>query len=169
LSESDLEHREWPADALILVLDGVTDPQNLGAAARVAEAAGASALVARSRRGARLSPSAVKASAGALLHLPVAWVAGVARALRRLQSAGFWIVGLDADAELRLDEATPSPGRLALVVGAEGEGLSRLVREACDEHVSIALRGRVRSLNVSAAAAIGLYHYALRRSDRSRA
>lgn len=163
LSEADLERRAWAEDALVLVLDGVTDPQNLGAAARTAEAAGASAMVVRRRRGSHLSGAAVRASAGALLHLPVAPVVNIARAIGRLGEAGFWIVGLDGDADQGILEATPPPGRLALVAGSEGTGLSRLVREACDELVAIPLRGRVRSLNVSAAVAVALYHFALRR------
>jgi 23S rRNA (guanosine2251-2'-O)-methyltransferase len=157
LGEADLERRAWPDDARVVVLDGVTDPHNVGAIARTAEAAGASALVLRRRRGAGITPAAVKASAGALLHLPVAEVANISRALGRLKGAGFWVVGLAGEAETPLARAAPPPGRLALVLGAEGEGLSRLVRESCDELVSIPLRGRVASLNVSAAAAVALF------------
>ena len=157
LGEADLERRAWPDDARVVVLDGVTDPHNVGAIARTAEAAGASALVLRRRRGAGITPAAVKASAGALLHLPVAEVANISRALGRLKEAGFWVVGLAGEAETPLTRAAPPPGRLALVLGAEGEGLSRLVRESCDELVSIPLRGRVASLNVSAAAAVALF------------
>jgi len=157
LGEADLERRSWHEDARVVVLDGVTDPHNVGAIARTAEAAGAAALVLRRRRGAGLTPAAVKASAGALLHLPVAEVANISRALGRLKKAGFWVVGLSGEAETPLDRAAPPRGRLALVLGAEGEGLSRLVRESCDELVSIPLRGRVASLNVSAAAAVALF------------
>lgn len=157
LGEADLERRPWPEDARVVVLDGVTDPHNVGAIARTAEAAGASALVVRRRRGAGLTPTAVKASAGALLHLPLAEVANIARALDRLKRAGFWVIGLAGEAEARLQDTSPPPGRVALALGAEGEGLSRLVRESCDELVSIPLRGRVASLNVSAAAAVALF------------
>ncbi len=167
LDEAALAGRDWPEDALVLVLDGVTDPQNVGAAARAAEAAGAGALVVRRRRGAGSTPAAVKASAGALLHLPVARVANVARALRRLKEAGFWVVGLDAEARQTVHEAEPPPGRLALVVGSEGEGLSRLVREGCDELVAIPLRGEVSSLNVATAAAVGLFVFAARGRDEA--
>lgn len=160
LSEGDLERRAWADDALVLVLDGVTDPQNVGAAARSAEAAGAAALVLRRRRGAGITPAAVRASAGGLLHLPVARVANVARALARLRAAGFWVVGLDAEAAGTIHDAEPPPGRLALVLGSEGSGLSRLVGEACDELVSIPMRGRVGSLNVAAAAAVALFLFA---------
>lgn len=157
LGEADLGRRSWPDDARVVVLDGVTDPHNVGAIARTAEAAGASALVLRRRRGAGLTPAAFKASAGALLHIPVAEVANISRALGRLKGAGFWVVGLAGEAETPIGEAAPPGGRLALVLGAEGEGLSRLVRESCDELVSIPLRGRVASLNVSAAAAVALF------------
>lgn len=157
LGEADLERRAWAEDARVVVLDGVTDPHNVGAIARTAEAAGASALVLRRRRGAGLTPAALRASAGALLHLPVAEVANISRALGRLKEAGFWVLGLTGEAETTIDGAAPPPGRLALVLGAEGEGLSRLVRESCDGLVSIPLRGRVASLNVSAAAAVALF------------
>lgn len=165
LTEADLERRPWPERALVLVLDGVTDPQNVGAAARSAEAAGASALVLRRRRGAAVTAAAVRASAGALLHLPVARVANVGRALARLQAAGFWVVGLEADAPASIHDSDPPPGRLALVVGSEGTGLSRLVRAGCDELVSVPMRGRVGSLNVGAAAAVALFVFADRRPE----
>jgi 23S rRNA (guanosine2251-2'-O)-methyltransferase len=164
LTEAELSRWRWPDEAVVLVLDGVTDPHNVGALARTAEAAGASALVLRRRRGAELTPATVRASAGALLHLPVARVPNLPRALERLRDRGFWVVGLDAAAELELGEARPPPGPLALVVGSEGEGLSRLVREACDEIVAIPLRGRVASLNVSVAAGVALFDLARPRS-----
>ena len=157
LSEADLARRAWGPRAVVVVLDGVTDPRNLGAIARTAEAAGAEALVARRRRGAALSAAAVRASAGALLHLPVAEVANVSRALARLKEAGFWAIGLDESAETSVGRARPPAGPLALVLGAEGEGLSRLVREACDELASIPMAGSVASLNVAVAAGVALY------------
>lgn len=157
LGEADLERRRWSEDALVLVLDGVTDPGNVGAAARAAEAAGAEGMVTRRRRGGGLTPAAMKASAGALMHLPLARVANVSRALARLRTAGFWIVGLAGEAGTSIFEAEPPPGRLALVVGSEGEGLSRLVGEACDELLAIPMRGRIGSLNVATAAAVALF------------
>jgi 23S rRNA (guanosine2251-2'-O)-methyltransferase len=157
LTEAELWRWRWNEDAVVLVLDGVTDPHNVGAVARTAEAAGAAALVLRRRRGADLTAAAVRVSAGALLHLPVARVANLARTLDRLRDRGFWVVGLDARAGTGLDRLRPPPGPLALVVGSEGEGLSRLVREACDELVAIPLRGRVASLNVSVAAGVALF------------
>lgn len=166
LSESDLGDRSWAEDAVVLALDGVSDPRNLGSIARTAEAAGAAALVLRGPRGAAPTPVAVRASAGALLHLPVAEVANLPRALVRLKEAGFWVAGLDAAAETPIGDAGPPPGRVALVLGSEGRGLSRLVRGACDVLVSIPLRGRVGSLNVAVAAGIGLYTYGL--GDRGR-
>ena len=164
VDEAALSRREWPEDALVMVVDGVTDPHNLGAIARSAEAAGAHALVVRRRRSAPLGEAAMRASAGALLHLPVAEVANLARAIELLKRAGFWVVGLDEKAPRGLEEGPP-PGRLALVVGDEGEGLSRLVREACDELVAIPLRGRVGSLNVSVAAGVALFTYSASRKE----
>ncbi len=161
LSERDLVARRYGDDDVVVVLDGVTDPQNLGAAARSAEAAGAAALVTRVRRAAGPTPAAVRASAGALLHLPLARVANVARAIERLKGAGFFVVGLDGDAPATVyDEPCPA-GRVAIVVGSEGGGLSRLVRERCDALVSLPMRGRVRSLNASASLAAALYAYIL--------
>jgi 23S rRNA (guanosine2251-2'-O)-methyltransferase len=160
LSESELRRRDWGRSALITVLDGVTDPQNVGAVARTAEAAGGEAILVRRRRGAGWSQSAMRASAGALLHLPVAEVGNVPRALAALKERDFWVVGLDAGGSRALEEADRPPGRMALVLGSEGKGLSRLTREACDELVRIPLRGRVASLNVSVAAGIALFAYA---------
>jgi 23S rRNA (guanosine2251-2'-O)-methyltransferase len=161
MSEADLGDRAWAEDAVVLALDGVEDPRNLGSIARTAEAAGAEALVLRAPRGSGPTPVAVRASAGALLHIPVAEVANLARALGRLKDAGFWVTGLDAEAEATIGKLRPPPGRLALVLGSEGRGLSRLVRRACDEVASIPMRGRVASLNVSVAAGIALFGYAL--------
>jgi 23S rRNA (guanosine2251-2'-O)-methyltransferase len=160
LSESDLLARRWPEDALVVVLDGVTDPRNLGAIARTAEAAGTSALVVRRRRGAGLTAAAMKASAGALLHLPVAAVVNVARTVGRLRDSGFWVVGLDERGSATVQGSKPPPGRLAVVLGDEGRGLSRLAREGCDELIRIPMRGRVASLNVSVAAGVALFAYA---------
>ena len=161
LTERELASFPFARDAIVVVLDGIGDPQNLGAAARTAEAAGAAALVTRGPRAAGVTPSAVRASAGALLHLPHARVANVARTLQRLQGAGFTVVGLDADAPGTIyDEACPD-GRVALVVGSEGRGMSRLVRERCDVLVALPLRGRVGSLNASASLAAALYGYVL--------
>lgn len=161
LDERELS--EWPyaEDAVVVVLDGITDPQNLGAAARSAEAAGAAMLVTRTRRAADVTPAALRASAGALFHLPHARVANLTRALERLQDAGFTVVGLDEAADAAVFRQPCPEGRLAVVLGAEGEGISRLVRERCDVLVALPVRGRVSSLNASAALAAALYAYVL--------
>jgi 23S rRNA (guanosine2251-2'-O)-methyltransferase len=157
------ELARWPfgPEDLVVVLDGVADPQNLGAAARTAEAAGAAMLVSRLRRAAPVTATAVRASAGALLHLPHARVANLPRALRRLQDAGFTVAGLDHRAARTIYEEPCPAGRLALVVGSEGAGISRLVRETCDLLVALPMRGRVGSLNASAALAAALYGWVL--------
>jgi 23S rRNA (guanosine2251-2'-O)-methyltransferase len=167
LGERDLASFEWPADAIVVVLDGVEDPQNLGAAARSVEAAGAAMLITRTHRSAPPTAAAVRASAGALLHLPHARVANLSRALERLRDAGFTTVGLDEAAEGSIfDEPCPD-GRVALVVGSEGTGISRLVREHCDLLVSVPMHGKVGSLNASASLAVVLYAYVLASRGRS--
>ena len=151
---------------LIVVLDEVEDPQNVGAILRSVDAAGASGLIRQDRRAARLDGAAVKASAGAVHHVRVATVVNIARALEELKAANVWTVGLDAGAEMTYDEwdfSVPT----AVVVGAEGHGLRRLVRERCDQVVSIPMRGHVDSLNVSAATAIVLFE-AVRQRSRGR-
>ena len=156
LDETDLDGLGLGPDSLLVVLDGITDPQNLGACARSAEAAGVAALIARHRRAAPLTPAAVRASAGALLHLPLVRVTNVARAVEGLRDRGFTVVGLDQRAEVSMHEA-PDPERpLALVLGDEGAGISRLVRESCDLLVRIPLSGHVGSLNAAAALAAAL-------------
>jgi 23S rRNA (guanosine2251-2'-O)-methyltransferase len=163
LSEGQLAAMRWDADALVVVLDGVTDPGNLGAVARTAEAAGAAALVVRRRRGAGVTAVSLRASAGALLHLPLAVVPNVPRILQRLQEHGFWVAGLDERGPSSVGESRPPPGRVAVVLGGEGAGLSRLARDRCDEVLRIPMRGRVPSLNVSVAAGVALFGYALPR------
>jgi 23S rRNA (guanosine2251-2'-O)-methyltransferase len=151
---------------LLVVLDGVEDPQNVGAIIRTVDAAGGRGVVRQTRRAAPLTGAAAKASAGAVHHVPVADVVNIARALEELKQLGVWTVGLDADAETPyydLDLAVP----IALVVGAEGHGLRRLVRERCDLVASIPMAGRVSSLNVSAATAIVLFE-AVRQRRRGR-
>ena len=144
------------APALIVVLDGIEDPHNLGAIARSAEAAGASGLVVPARRASPVTAAAVKASAGALAHLPVAPVANVAQALAQLKEAGVWTVGLDAAAERSL-YAMDLRAPVAIVVGSEGRGLRRLVRARCDWLAALPMEGRVASLNASVAAGVALF------------
>jgi 23S rRNA (guanosine2251-2'-O)-methyltransferase len=161
LRDRDLAQLFLGPEAMVVVLDGITDPQNLGACARSAEAAGADVMVVRDRRAAHVTPAAIRASAGALLHLPVARVTNLVRAIDGLKDRGFTVAGLDAAGQ-ELSQA-PNPGPpLAVVVGSEGAGLTRLVRERCDLVVAIPMRGRTGSLNASAALAVGLFGYALR-------
>jgi len=161
LSERDLDGFSFDDDAFVVVLDGITDPQNLGAAARAAEVAGSAMLVSRIRRAAGVTPAAIRASAGALSHLPHARVANIARAIERLQRNGFSVVGLDGRADDSIEDVPCPAGRVALVVGSEGEGISRLVRERCDVLVSLPMRGKVGSLNASSALAAALWAYVL--------
>jgi len=141
---------------LLLVLDGIEDPHNFGAAVRSAEAAGSDGVIYQTRRASPPSGAAVKASAGALAHVRLAPVVNIARALAVLSDLGVWTVGLDAGAErpyYEVDYTAP----VAVVVGAEDRGLRRLVRERCDWLASIPMRGRVGSLNASVAAGIVLF------------
>jgi len=167
LGERDLVSHEWAPDAIVVVLDGVEDPQNLGAAARSVEAAGAAMLITRTHRSAPPTAAAVRASAGALLHLPHARVANLSQALDRLRDAGFTTVGLDERAERSIFEEPCPDGRVALVVGSEGTGISRLVREHCDLLVSVPMHGKVGSLNAAASLAVVLYAYVLANRGRS--
>jgi len=162
LDDHGLANMEYPPAAMAVALDGVTDPQNLGACARSAEAAGASVLIVRRRRAAPLTPSAVRASAGALLHLPMARVTNLARTLEQLKDLGFTVVGLDHRAARDIYSEVSPERPLVLVVGSEGAGLSRLVSESCDRLLSIPMPGRTGSLNASAALAVALFGYVLR-------
>jgi 23S rRNA (guanosine2251-2'-O)-methyltransferase len=143
-------------DPVLVALDEVTDPQNLGAVIRTAECAGASGVVIPERRAAEVTPAVAKASAGAVEHLPVARVRNLADFLADAQAAGCWTYGAAADATTSYD-APDYSGGVVLVLGAEGRGLRPRVAGACDELVSLPLRGRIASLNVSAAAAVLLY------------
>jgi 23S rRNA (guanosine2251-2'-O)-methyltransferase len=145
--------------ALIVVLDHIEDPHNLGAVVRSAEAAGAAAVVFPKRRSALPGGTVVKVSAGAAMRLPMISVVNVARCLEQLKDAGFWTVGLDVDAESSLWESASFQARTALVVGAEDDGLSRLVGEKCDQLVRIPIKGGVGSLNASVAAALGMFEW----------
>jgi 23S rRNA (guanosine2251-2'-O)-methyltransferase len=149
-----LEELQEPA--LLLVLDGVTDPHNLGACLRSADAFGAQAVVVPRDRAAGLNATVAKAAAGAAETVPLVSVTNLARCLRELKERGVWIIGADAEAEASLDDADLA-GPIAWVLGAEGTGLRRLTRELCDRLVSIPLQGNVASLNVSVAAGVCLY------------
>jgi len=147
---------------LVIFLDGIADPHNLGAILRTAEAAGASAAVIPERRAAQVNATVMRVSAGAAVFLPVARVTNMVRSLQRAREADFWIVGLAADGAALVPRAgssdDPRAGdRLGLVVGGEGEGMHRLVAEHCDEIVRLPMRGRVESLNASVAAGLAIY------------
>jgi 23S rRNA (guanosine2251-2'-O)-methyltransferase len=149
-------------DCLIVALDQVQDPQNLGAVARSAEVAGATGLVIPERRSASVTAAVAKASAGAIEHLPIARVTNLADWLARAKDAGAWSYGADAAATTAYTEADLT-GKIVLVLGSEGEGLRRLVSERCDVLVAIPMRGRVDSLNVSSSAAVLLFEAARQR------
>jgi 23S rRNA (guanosine2251-2'-O)-methyltransferase len=141
---------------LVVVLDGIEDPQNLGAILRTADAAGVDGVVVQSRRSAALGGATAKASAGAVAHVKMAEVVNIARAIEELKELGVWTVGLAGEATATYDSidfTLPT----ALVLGAEGTGLRRLVRERCDHLAAIPMRGHVGSLNVSVAAGIALF------------
>lgn len=151
-------------DALVLCLDEIQDPRNLGAICRTAEAAGCAGVVIHERGAAEITPVVCKASAGAVEHLPVARVRNIADWLRDAQTAGAWVYGASADGEPYTEP--DYGGRVVLVLGAEGRGLRPRVAKACDALVALPLRGRVDSLNVSAAAAALVYGI-LQRRDAS--
>ncbi len=148
---------------LVVVLDGIEDPHNLGAILRTADAAGVDGVVIQSRRSAARDGAAAKASAGAVAHVKIAEVVNIARAVEELKEAGVWTIGLAGEGPESyetLDFTLPT----AIVVGAEGAGLRRLVRERCDRLASIPMRGHVGSLNVSVAAGIVLFEAVRQRS-----
>jgi 23S rRNA (guanosine2251-2'-O)-methyltransferase len=145
-----------PSAALLVVLDGVEDPRNLGAVIRSAAAAGADGLFVPERRAVGLTATSVKAAAGAAERLPIARIGNVVAFLKRLKQSGLSVIGLDADGSVPwagCDLTRPT----ALVIGAEGKGLRRLAKESCDEIIAIPMHGRVESLNLSVAAGIVLF------------
>lgn len=145
------------ANPFIVVVDSVVDPHNLGALMRSAETAGVTGFVFSRHRSPRISPTVTKVAAGAVEHLPIAQANGIAGALRDLTKMGVWNVGLDAAADTPIWKMNLADEPLALVLGSEGKGLSRLVRESCDLLVTIPLSGVIASLNVSAAGAIACF------------
>ena len=142
---------------LLVALDGVTDPHNLGSICRTAEAVGAHAVVVTDRRSAPVTPVAEKAAAGALAHLPVVRVTNLVRTLEAIADRPVWSLGLDAEGTVEVADSHLLADPVVLVVGAEGSGLSRLTRERCDQLVRLPMRGRVGSLNASVATAVALY------------
>jgi 23S rRNA (guanosine2251-2'-O)-methyltransferase len=160
---ADLVH-EAPAPALLVVLDGIEDPHNFGAILRTVDAAGAHGVIRQTRRAAALGNAAAKASAGAVAHVKIADVVNIARAVEELKELGIWTVGLAGDAPVsydRIDLKVP----VALVLGAEGAGLRRLVRERCDFLMKIPMAGHIASLNVSVAAGIALFEAVRQRAE----
>ncbi|MGH9687862.1 MAG: 23S rRNA (guanosine(2251)-2'-O)-methyltransferase RlmB [Candidatus Acidiferrales bacterium] len=150
---------------LLVALDGIEDPHNLGAIVRTSLAAGAQAVVIPERRAAGLSDTVERASAGALAHLPVARVKNLVRAMEQMKEAGYWLVGLDEHAEKRHTDVDLT-GPVGIVLGREGEGLHELTRKRCDFLVSIPTVGPVRSLNVSVAAGVMLFEVMRQRRAR---
>jgi 23S rRNA (guanosine2251-2'-O)-methyltransferase len=166
--ETQLEEALEAAGAapLLLVLDGVQDPHNLGACLRSADAAGVAAVIVPRDRAAGLTPVVRKVAAGAAETVPLVPVVNLARTLRDLKERGVWIVGTDDAADKTLYDADLQ-GPLALVMGSEGEGMRRLTRECCDQLVSIPMAGAVESLNVSVAAGVALFEAVRQRSSGS--
>ncbi|PYR02956.1 MAG: 23S rRNA (guanosine(2251)-2'-O)-methyltransferase RlmB [Acidobacteria bacterium] len=150
---------------LIVVLDQIEDPHNVGAILRTVDAAGAHGVIRQSRHAAPLDGAAAKVSAGAVSHVTIAEVVNIARALEQLKAAGVWTVGLAADASTPYDQVDLTVPT-AIVLGAEGTGLRRLVRERCDRLVSIPMSGHVSSVNVSVAAGIALFEAVRQRRVR---
>jgi 23S rRNA (guanosine2251-2'-O)-methyltransferase len=157
---------ELLAGEIVVVLDGVTDPHNIGAVARSGLAAGAAGLVLPNHRSATVTPAAVKASAGTLALLPVAQVTNVVEALKTAKRAGFWVYGAAAEADTAYTSLDLT-GRIALVFGAEGKGLRPLVARTCDAVASIPMAAAVESLNVSVAAALFLFEARRQRASEA--
>ena len=147
----------------LLAVDGVTDPQNLGAVLRTADAAGVTGVLLPRHRAVHVTPAVAKAAAGAVERLPMAVVAGMPATLARAKELGCWTVGLDADGDQSLFDLALATEPVVVVLGSEGTGLSRLVRRRCDVTVHIPMRGSLPSLNVAAAGALALFEVARRR------
>lgn len=148
----------------LLAVDGVTDPGNLGALMRIAECAGVTGVVLPKHRAVHVTPTVTKTAAGAVEYLPMALVGGLPAAIEAMKAAGIWVVGLDAAGDTPVHELTVASDGVCLVLGAEGKGLSRLVRQRCDMIASIPLHGRLASLNVASAGAVACYEVARRRN-----
>ena len=167
LPEASLEELMRPRGGrqpFLLLSDGITDPGNLGALLRSAECAGVTGVVLPQHRAVHITPTVTKAAAGAIEHLPMALVGGMPTAIKQLRDAGVWVIGLDERADKSLWELDLGDAPIALVLGAEGPGLSRLVRDRCDELVSIPMRGRIASLNVGTAGTLACFEVARHRT-----
>jgi 23S rRNA (guanosine2251-2'-O)-methyltransferase len=167
LAETDLEHLTAAGEGhppFLLLLDGVTDPHNLGALLRTAECAGVSGVVLPRHRAAHVTPAVAKVAAGAIEHVPMAVVPGVPSAIRSLEQMGVTVIGLDAGADRSLyDLGYEAEGPVALVLGAEGRGLAPLTRKRCTMLASIPHAGHLESLNVASAGAVACFELARRR------
>jgi 23S rRNA (guanosine2251-2'-O)-methyltransferase len=166
LAEHDLQSLIATSDGTVpflVALDGVTDPGNLGALLRTAECAGVTGVVLPRHRAVHVTPTVTKTAAGAIEHLPMSLVGGLPTAIGDMTAAGVWVVGLDEAGDARLD-ALDLAQPLCLVLGAEGRGLSRLVRQRSDAVAAIPLRGRLNSLNVAAAGAVACFEVVRQRS-----
>lgn len=165
LPEEDLDDLARAPHAFLLAVDGVTDPHNLGALLRSAEAAGATGAILPRHRAVHVTPTVAKAAAGAVERVPMAVVGGMPAALARAKELGCWVVGLAGDGDQTLFDLPVATEPVVIVVGSEGTGLSRLARARCDLVVRIPMRGHLSSLNVSAAGALALYEVARRRDE----
>jgi 23S rRNA (guanosine2251-2'-O)-methyltransferase len=157
-----LSHLPSGENPLVLVLDEITDPHNAGALIRTAECAGAHGVIVPRHHSASMTETISKTSAGAIEHLPVSKVVNLASTIDRLKEAGFWIIGTDAEADRRFDEVDYT-GATAVIIGSEGKGIRRLIKEKCDFLVRIPLKGKISSLNASVAGAIVMYEAAKQR------
>ncbi|WP_226346346.1 23S rRNA (guanosine(2251)-2'-O)-methyltransferase RlmB [Agilicoccus flavus] len=162
----DLHDPDLPGVPLVVALDGITDPRNLGAVIRSVAAFGGHGVVVPERRSVGMTASAWKTSAGAAARVPVAQATNLTRALEDFRKAGFFVVGLDMDGDVSLPGLALADEPLVVVVGSEGKGLSRLVRETCDQIVSIPMAGEMESLNAGIAAGVTLYEIARSRAQR---
>ncbi len=163
---SDLIDPEAPGIPLVVALDGITDPRNLGAIIRSVAAFGGHGVVVPSRRSVGMTASAWKTSAGAAARIPVAQATNLTRALEDYRKAGFFVIGLDMDGDVELPDLDLATEPLVVVVGSEGKGLSRLVRETCDQIVSVPMSSAVESLNAGIATSVTLYEIARSRRRR---
>ena len=163
---SDFVDPEAPGIPLVVALDGITDPRNLGAIIRSVAAFGGHGVVVPARRSVGMTAAAWKASAGAAARIPVAQATNLTAALKEYRKAGFFVIGLDMEGDVELPGLELSSESLVVVVGSEGKGLSRLVRETCDQIVSIPMSSSVESLNAGLAAGVTLYEIARQRALR---
>ena len=158
--------RERGEDPLLLLLDGIEDPQNLGALLRTADAAGVHGIILPRRHSVPLTETVARVSAGALEYVPVARIGNIAQTMRALKEQGFWIAGADMSGEETYDRANLT-GALVLVIGSEGRGMSRLTRDLCDFTVRLPMCGRINSLNASVAGAILMYEALRQRTAKA--